>query len=668
MLKLKSIKIKLTVFFGVLIFSLCAGLGLVAYRVSSEALAEKIDESIVQLADAGAKIVASRVETELAALETFAEYELIKNPEVPIEEKLEFLEKESEKNGHLWMLYADAYANAYTTTGGTAEVGHLDYYVTAMSGKSAASDPFISTLTNDVITVYSVPIKVDGKIVGVLGSVRDGNELSDIIDDIEFGEGSAAVMTNDEGTFVAHKDRSLVQQMYNTFKELENDPTLQGMADIQKLMIDREKGVAEYTFQNSTKYMGYAPVKGTNWSLGITAPKDIALSKVDELLKIMIAVSAAFLLFNLVVTYFIARSFSKPIETASKHLKVLSNGDFSTEVPAKILKSKDEVGVLANSIDVMQRSIRGMVADVVNESKEVGQMLTNINSEISNLNKSIEDITATTEELSAGTEETAASTEEMSASVEEIESSIVTMASKAQEGEVAAQSVTAMSEEMKLNAIASKNEALEIYTKNKEDLKNAIEQSKAVEQINVLSQSILDITSQTNLLALNAAIEAARAGEAGRGFAVVADEIRKLAEDSKNTISSIQGITTVILDAVNALSNCSTEVMEFIDKKVMNDYELLVNSSAQYNESSINITDIVNDFSATSEELLASMQNMASAINEIAISSNEGAEGTSTIAESTSLIAQMSNTAIENAERAKEKSEKLIDLVSKFKI
>ena len=187
-------------------------------------------------------------------------------------------------------------------------------------------------------------------------------------------------------------------------------------------------------------------------------------------------------------------------------------------------------------------------------------------------------------------------------------------------------------------------------------------------QINELSEAILEITSQTNLLALNAAIEAARAGEAGKGFAVVADEIRKLAEGSKNTVGRIQEVTKVILEAVNNLSTSSGEIMEFIDKQVMGDYDYLVDASEQNSKNSSSISEVVTDFSATSEELLASVQNMAKAINEIATASNDGAQGATNIAQETSNISQMSNDAVKLVEAAKGKSDSLIKSVSRFKV
>jgi methyl-accepting chemotaxis protein len=167
---------------------------------------------------------------------------------------------------------------------------------------------------------------------------------------------------------------------------------------------------------------------------------------------------------------------------------------------------------------------------------------------------------------------------------------------------------------------------------------------------------------------LNAAIEAARAGEAGKGFAVVADEIRKLAEGSKSTIARIQEISRIIFEAVGDLSASSGEIMEFMDRKVLKDYDYLVASSGQYSQASTSINDMVTDFSATSEELLASMQGMVKGIDEIANASNEGAQGASNIAEASSVIALMSNGVIKMSESAKGKSEILIKAVSRFKV
>ncbi|MCQ4924161.1 methyl-accepting chemotaxis protein [Tissierella carlieri] len=667
-MKLKSIKTKLSLFYGVLLLVICMGFGVVSYIASSKALSTSIDESLSQLAIQNAEIVDKGMEVQFNALEALAESDWLKGTSLTLDEKLKLLNNEVKRSNHIDMFIADIDGNMEDTAGGRANVSDREYFIKALSGEKEVSDPIIDRTNGNLILCYAVPIKDGGRVKGVLAATRDGNVLSDFISDMRFGENSEAFMINKQGTTVASKDRELVMNMYNILEEAKADSGLKSLAQLQQKMTQGERGVGEYSYKGITKYMGFAPVEGTNWSLAITAPKSEVMSQVNSLTMTMIIISIIFLAISIAITLFIAGGISRPIKEASDYLNIVATGDFTGMIPMQLLEMNDETGTLAKAIDTMQESVKNIIKEVVNESSNVSQMLVDINSDMRKLNRSIEEISATTEELSATTEENAASTEEMSATSTEIEKAIESTAYRAQEGAATVSDINKMSENMKQKAISSREDTIEIYRKTKDDLQNAIEQSKEVDKINELSEAILAITSQTNLLALNAAIEAARAGEAGKGFAVVADEIRKLAEGSKNTVSRIQEVTKIILEGVNDLLSSSSEIMEFIDKKVLDDYESLVSTSEEYSKSSFIINDMVNEFSSTSEELLASMQNMVKAIDEIAIAANEEAEGATNIAQEVSAITEMSDHVIKLAYTAKERSELLLKAVSKFNI
>lgn len=198
----------------------------------------------------------------------------------------------------------------------------------------------------------------------------------------------------------------------------------------------------------------------------------------------------------------------------------------------------------------------------------------------------------------------------------------------------------------------------------KEQLQNAINESKAVEQINILTESILAITNQMNLLALNAAIEAARAGEAGKGFSVVASEIREFAEQSKIAVSKIQDISSKVTLTVNNLSKSSSSLLNYVTTDVSKDYNNMLSVAEQYNEDAKFVDELVSGFSATAESLMVSIDEILQGIDGVARATNESAIGTTDMSEAS----MKSNEVTQKMQRTKASVDILRKEVLKFKL
>ena len=216
---------------------------------------------------------------------------------------------------------------------------------------------------------------------------------------------------------------------------------------------------------------------------------------------------------------------------------------------------------------------------------------------------------------------------------------------------------------------AKSYEETEILSKQSEGrLKAAIEESKQVEQIDQLTNAILNIADQTTLLSLNASIEAARAGESGKGFAVVADEIRKLAENCEETAIQIQKITMNVTDAVDNLCNNATEVLGFIESHVKETNQKLMDTSEQYNNDAQNMEDILQEFSLASQNISNEIGIIIKSFSDLKDATQEGAKGTTEVAVNAEHVSINTGYVREEAERLKVISENLEHTMKQFKV
>lgn len=444
------------------------------------------------------------------------------------------------------------------------------------------------------------------------------------------------------------------------------------------------EAVVQQVIKQETSYIGtadilgksaqtyYIPIKDNSgtvigmWFVGIYT--DVISEHINRVMLWIMLLAGVLLFIGMIVSYLLGNTIAKGIHMIQDRLHLMEEGKFDFQFEEKLLNRKDEVGAIARSSNNMQEKIVGIIKNIQLEAEHVKVIADKSLKEMEEVYENVEDISATTEELSAGMEETSASTEEMNASTYEIESEVSEMKERTLNGEKLAEEIKERAGRLKDETDISYQNAVDIYDRTNHQLRDSIKRAEAIEEIKVLSQTILQITSQTNLLALNAAIEAARAGEAGKGFAVVADEIRVLAENSKNAVSSINEITHNVSEAVEKVVQDASTLLEFVDNQVLKDYKMFVNTSLQYGQDADMVHDVVTEINTITEQLYSTIQQIRQAIDEITTATAEGAEGTTDIAGKVADIASKADDMLQQTMENQKSAEKLDEMVGFFQL
>lgn len=501
--------------------------------------------------------------------------------------------------------------------GMTNDMSTADYYLKAKATKTYA----VANMTYlEALNLYIIPLIVpitdeNGEFLGGVAFSLTPKTLADMSSKIKLGETGYGYFISGDGVYYSHADMSRIGKNVADFEDTPEQ------AKAFKNILEQERGMVSYKDKGKAMLSYFGTVPNTNWKLVITVPEQEITREITKAHQLTIIILIGSVIAVILIALFFSRMIVKPILHISKIVRTVADGDLKQHVE---VKSRDEIGEMSEGINLMISNMAGIVqridttiGQVSASSSELLQSANHSAQAAGEIAASIQDVATSANTQLQSAEQSSRAMEEMSVGVQRISET--------------ASSVSGQSEHVTGQVESGFNDLQTAITQMNKIGQSSLETASKIktmdehsEQIGQIIHVISEISRQTSLLALNASIEAARAGEQGRGFAVVASEVKKLAEQTNNSIESI----SEIVKEVQNFSSVIVDAAEYTNEEIASGVEHIRQVGERFQHILLSIREVSNqmqDVSATTQQLSAGTEEITASVEDMFSTAKESA-------------------------------------------
>lgn len=408
--RLTGIKSRLILFFASISLVSSLGIGILAIDISSDIVISDSNRSITYLAKEAAKVEESRLETRRESLKIIANLEDIKSMNWELQKPL--LNDMNEDAVFVEIGIINMEGNVKYSNGNTYNLSMDSPLRKALDGDDAAIDFTISQETGELALLQAIPIKDNNRVVGAILGHSDGKALSDMAADVGYGTEGYGYMVDGKGTAIGHPNIELVLERFNPLEAAKSDNSLASLGKAFELILGSDEGVTSYSYNGGDQYVGYSKINGTDWTFVLVASRNEILASIPLLRNDIFLTSGFVLVISIVLTYIIGNSITTPIIKTVGFAKKISDLNLSENIPSKLLKKKDEVGILANALQEIISGVRNIIYEINNSTDLLSASSQELTATAAQSSNASQEIAKTVEEIADGAAQQAKHTED----------------------------------------------------------------------------------------------------------------------------------------------------------------------------------------------------------------------------------------------------------------